>query len=138
MGIATLPNCITVAGLNTATPTIKPYLYSSRGPYGKLSKPDLSAACVNVVSLNSDTNYISEKNGSKLYPSKLDVTYKSFTGSSIATAYISGLCALLCEKYPSITFNDMRSLLKVACDPIDDVSNTIQGEGTINLNKLIP
>ena len=119
MGIATLPSCITVAGLDTATPIIKPYLYSSSGPYGKLSKPDLSAACVNVVSLNSDSNYISEKNGIKLYPSKLDVPYKTFTGSSIATAYISGLCALLCEKNPSITFKDMSSLLKVVCDPVE-------------------
>ena len=138
MGISTLPNCITVAGLNTATPIIKPYIYSSGGPYGKLLKPDLSAACVNVVSLNCDNNYISEKNGIKLYPSKLDVPYKTFTGSSIATAYISGLCALLCEKNPSITFKDMSSLLKVACDPIADISKAIQGEGTVNINKLIP
>ena len=138
MGIATLPNCITVAGLDTVSPVIKPYLYSSGGPYGKLSKPDLSAACVNVISLNSDSNYISEKNGIKLYPRKLDAPYKTFTGSSIATAYISGLCALLCEKNPSITFKDMSSLLKVVCEPVEDISKTIQGEGTININKLMP
>jgi serine protease AprX len=138
MGIATLPNCITVAGLDTVASIVKPYPYSSSGPYGKLSKPDLSAACVNVISLNSDSNYISEKNGVKLYPSKLDAPYKTFTGSSIATAYISGLCALLCEKNPSITFKDMISLLKVVCDPVEDISKTIQGEGTININKLMP
>ena len=138
MGIATLPNCITVAGLDTVSPVIKPYLYSSGGPYGKLSKPDLSAACVNVISLNCDSNYISEKNGIKLYPRKLDAPYKTFTGSSIATAYISGLCALLCEKNPSITFKDMSSLLKVICEPVEDISKTIQGEGTVNINKLMP
>ena len=138
MGIATLPNCITVAGLDTVASIVKPYPYSSSGPYGKLSKPDLSAACVNVISLNSDSRYISEKNGIKLYPSKLDAPYKTFTGSSIATAYISGLCALLCEKNPSITFKDMISLLKVVCDPVEDISKAIQGEGTININKLMP
>lgn len=138
MGIATLPNCITVAGLNTTKPIIKPYIYSSGGPYGKLNKPDLAAACVNIVSLNSNTNYISEKNGIKLYPNKLDVPYKTFTGSSMATAYISGLCALLCERNPSITFKDISSLLKIACDPIEDISKTIQGEGIININKLMP
>lgn len=116
---------------------MKPYTYSSAGPYGKLLKPDLSAACVNIISLNSDNNYISEKNGIKVYPNKLEVPYKTFTGSSIATAYISGLCALLCEKNPSITFKDMISLLKVACDPIDEISNQIQGEGIVNINKLI-
>ena len=137
MGIATLPSCITVAGLNTTMPLINPYLYSSGGPYGKLSKPDLSAACVNIVSLNSDNNYISEKNGMKLYPNKLDIPYKTFTGPSIATAYISGLCALLCEKNPSLTFKDMNSLLKIACDPIEGIPSTIQGEGSVNINKLI-
>ena len=138
MGIATLPNCITVAGLDTVSSTIKPYLYSSIGPYGKLSKPDLSAACVNIVSLNCDSNYISQKNGIKIYPSKLDAPYKAFTGSSIATAYISGLCALLCEKNPSMTFKDMSSLLTVACEPIEDISKTAQGKGTLNINKLMP
>ncbi|NMF07688.1 S8 family serine peptidase [Clostridium beijerinckii] len=137
MGIATLPSCITIGGLNTTTSIMKPYTYSSAGPYGKLLKPDLSAACVNIISLNSDNNYISEKNGIKVYPNKLEVPYKTFTGSSIATAYISGLCALLCEKNPSITFKDMISLLKVACDPIDEISNQIQGEGIVNINKLI-
>ena len=137
MGISTLPNCITVAGLNTTNSTIKPYTYSSEGPYGKLSKPDLSAACVNVVSLNSDSNYISEKNGIKIYPSKLKAPYKTFTGSSIAAAYISGICALLCEKIPSINFEDILALLKVACEQIDDISNIAQGEGKININELI-
>lgn len=137
MGIATLPNCITVAGLNTATPIIKPYAYSSGGPYGKTNKPDLAAACVNVVSLNSDNNYISEKNGMKLYPTKLDAPHKTFTGSSMAAAYIAGLCALLCEKNPSITFKDISSLLKIACDPVDDIPTVLQGEGMININKLI-
>ena len=138
MGIATLPSCITVAGLDTVSSVIKPYLYSSSGPYGKLSKPDLSAACVNVISLNSDSNYISQKNGIKLYPSKLDAPYKTFTGSSVATAYISGLCALLCEKNPSMTFKDMSSLLNVVCEPVEDISRTVQGKGTLNINKLIP
>jgi len=137
IGIATLPNCLTVAGLDTTTPITKSYLYSSSGPYGKISKPDLSAACVNIISLNSNTNYVSEKNGIKLYPNKLDMPYKTFTGTSIAAAYICGVCALLCEKNPSITFKDMISLLKVTCEPVLDISKAIQGEGIVNVSKLI-
>lgn len=138
MGIATLPSCITVAGLDTVSSTIKPYLYSSSGPYGKLSKPDLSAACVNVISLNCDSSYISQKNDIKLYPRKLDAPYKAFTGPSVATAYISGLCALLYEKNPSMTFKDISSLLNVLCEPVNDISKTVQGKGTLNINRLIP
>ncbi|WP_160689993.1 S8 family serine peptidase [Clostridium sp. C2-6-12] len=137
MGIATLPNCITVSGLDTTLPLIRAYPYSSSGPYGKTSKPDLSAACVNIISLNCNTNYISEKNGLKLYPNKLDVPYKTFSGTSIAAAYICGLCSLLCEKNPSITFKDMISLLKVACEPAPDIPKQIQGEGIVNINKLL-
>lgn len=137
MGLGTLPNCITVSGLDTTLPLIKSYPYSSSGPYGKTSKPDLSAACVNIISLNCNTNYISEKNGVKLYPNKLDIPYKAFSGTSIAAAYICGLCTLLCEKNPSITFKDMVSLLKVACEPVQDIPKPTQGEGIINVTKLM-
>ena len=137
MGIATLPNCITVSGLDTTLPLTRAYPYSSSGSYGKTSKPDLSAACVNIISLNCNTNYISEKNGLKLYPNKLDSPYKTFSGTSMAVAYICGLCSLLCEKNPSITFKDMISLLKVACEPVQDIPKQIQGEGIVAINKLL-
>lgn len=137
IGISTLQNCLTVAGLDTTAPLTKSYLYSSSGPYGKITKPDLSAACVNIISLNSNTNYVSEKNGIKLYPNKLDMPYKTFTGTSIAAAYICGVCALLCEKNPSITFKDMVSLLKVACEPVSDISKAIQGEGVVNVGNIL-
>ena len=61
MGIAALPNCITVGGLDTTKSITKPYSYSACGPISKYNKPDLCASCVNIVSLNSDKNYISEK-----------------------------------------------------------------------------
>lgn len=137
MGIATLASCITVAGLNTSTPITKPYTYSSKGPYCKLSKPDLSAACVNIISLNSDNNYIPQKDNIKLYPNKLEVLYKTYTGSSVAAAYVSGICAIICEKKPTINFKDIVGLLKVICEPALDIPKTIQGEGTININKFL-
>lgn len=135
-GISTLPNCISVGGLDTTGTSILPYKFSSAGPYGKSVKPDLSAACVNIVSLNSDLNYISEKNGIKLYPKKLDASHKTFTGTSIAAAYICGLCALLFEKNPNMTFKDLNSLLKVGCTPADDIPKYIQGEGIVDIKKL--
>ncbi|WP_294395434.1 S8 family serine peptidase [uncultured Clostridium sp.] len=137
MGIATLSNCITVGGLDTTKTIPKPYSYSACGQIYKYNKPDLCASCVNIVSLNSDKNYVSEKNGVKLYPKQLDVLYKTFSGSSIATAYVCGICALILEKNPDITFKDMHSLLQVSCDSIDDIPKYIQGDGIINFKKLI-
>ena len=94
MGIATLNSCITVGGIDTTYPAT-PYKFSSSGPYGKIEKPDISSACVGIYSLNSNNNFLSEKDGIKLYPPKLEANYKSFTGTSLAVAFISGICALL-------------------------------------------
>lgn len=134
-GIALCTNCITVSGIDT-TSTPKPYLYSSSGILKKGTKPDFCAACVDIVSLNSDINYISEKNGVKLYPHKLDTSYKSFSGTSLAAAYISGLCALLYESNPTLNFKDVVSLLIISCDDLE-IPRNFQGHGKININKLI-
>lgn len=134
MGIATLNSCITVGGADTNS-SLKPFKYSSSGPFGKITKPDLIAACVNITSLNCDTSFISEKNGFKLYPKKLEASYKTFTGTSLAVAFISGLCALIYENNPDLTFNDVSSILKLSCDPCD-FDKSLQGEGIVNMSKL--
>lgn len=134
-GIALCANCITVSGLDTSS-ALKPYAYSSSGLIKNGSKPDLCAACVDIVSLNSNTNYISEKDGIKLYPPKLETSYKTFSGTSLATAYIAGLCALLFESNPTFNFKDIVSLLKVSCEELDMPRN-FQGDGKVNINKII-
>lgn len=136
MGIAALDNCITVGGLDTLFST-KLYDFSPCGPYQKKCKPNFCAACTDIISLNSDTSYYSEKNNTKLYPPKLTTEYKSFSGTSIATAYVSGLCALLYEKDSSLTFKDILSLLTLCCDPLDGLDKSQVGEGVLNVTKLL-
>ncbi|MDS0527974.1 S8 family serine peptidase [Clostridium sp. SHJSY1] len=135
MGIATLSSCITVGGIDT-TKSIKPYIYSSSGHYGKISKPDLCAAAVNISSLNANTSYISEKDGFKLYPPKLEASYKTFKGTSLSVAFICGLGALLYENNPSLSFKDFCSILKLSCEK-QDFSSCSQGEGVVNISKLL-
>ena len=135
MGIATLNSCITVGGIDTTySPT--PYTYSSAGPYRKLQKPDVSAACVGIYSLNSNSNFISEKDGLKLYPPKLEANYKNFTGTSLAVAFISGICALLYEDKPSLSFYDISSLLKLSCE-LGEFNKNQLGEGILNVSRLL-
>lgn len=134
MGISTLKSCITVGGVNTSH-TMTAYKYSSCGPYEKYIKPDLSAACVNIASLNSNTSFIPEENGIKLYPRKLSTHYKSFSGTSLAAAFISGVVALIYEKNPNLSFEDVKSILKLACD-LGELSKNINGDGIINLSRL--
>lgn len=133
-GISALSSCITVGGVDS-TKSLSPYKYSSCGNYKKTKKPDLSAASCNITSLNSDISYISENNGVKLYPNKLDASYKAFSGTSIAAAFITGISALLYEKDPSLTFKDVLSLLKLSCNS-HDLDNNLIGEGIIDLSSL--
>lgn len=135
-GLALCNSCITVAGYDS-TANIKPYTYSSTGSTRKDSKPNLCASCVDIVSLNSDTTYISERDGNKLYPSKLDLSYKTFSGTSIAAAYVAGVCTLIYEDNESLTPKDIASLLKVACEPLDDIPTNYQGDGKINIKSIL-
>ena len=134
-GIALCPDCITVAGYDS-TKGIKPYDYSSAGNLKSDTKPNLTAACVDIVSLNSNTSYISERDGIRLYPKKLDNSYKTFTGTSLSAAYVTGICALLYENNNSLTPKDIYSLLKLSCEPLDMPIN-LQGHGKININNII-
>lgn len=134
-GLALNNNCITVSGYDS-TSTISSYNYSSSGSIKKASKPNLCAACVNIVSLNCDTSYISEKDGHKLYPVKLDTSYKTFTGTSLACAFIAGVCALIYEGNENLTPKDVSSLLKVACESINLPKNQ-EGDGKVNIKLLL-
>jgi subtilisin family serine protease len=135
-GIATLNNCITVGGVDTTSNPIKPYIYSSSGPFNTIEKPDLSAAAVNIYSINSNKNYVSEKNGMKVYPETLDIPYTNYSGTSCAAAYISGICALLYENNPDLSFKDLLSLLKVS-SKLKELPKRIQGAGLLDIDKLL-
>lgn len=134
-GIALSSNCITVSGVDT-TSEVRSYTYSSCGATKKDSKPNFCAACVDVVSLNCNASYISEKNNTKIYAPKLDTSYKSFTGTSISAAYVAGLCAILYEQNPTLKFIDILSLLNVSSELYDLPLNQ-QGLGKININKIL-
>lgn len=135
-GFAALPNCITVGGLDSRY-NITPYRYSSAGPCGKVEKPDLAAACVDICSLNSNTGYVSERNGRKVYAQALEKPYTTYTGTSCAAAFVSGICALLLQYNPDLAFKDVLSLLKVSCNPLN-FSKWQQGSGTIDIQKILP
>jgi serine protease AprX len=133
-GIALCNDCITVSGYDSTTKPIS-YTYSSIGHNKKSKKPNLCAACVNIVSLNSNTDYLSERDGIRLYPAKLTSSYKTFSGTSLAAAYVAGVCALIYESDESLTPKDVISLLELSCEKLDMPDN-FQGNGKININNI--
>ncbi|MGH4140542.1 S8 family serine peptidase [Clostridium sp.] len=135
-GIATLSNCITVGGYDSiGIPKI--YDYSSCGPFKKQDKPNLISACVNICSLISDTQFVSEKNGMKLYPTHITNLYTTYSGTSCSAAFISGICALLYENNNNLSFKDILALLKVSSSLINS-PKYMQGAGIIDLERLLP
>ena len=133
-GIALSNDCLTVSGYDS-NKNNECYTYSSVGSSKKTIKPNISAACVDVITLNSNLSYISEKNGAKLYPPALQTSYKAYTGTSIACAYIAGVCALLYENNENLTVKDVLSLLELGCEELESPRNH-QGFGRFNINKI--
>lgn len=75
--------------------------FSSRGPAFNYFKPDCVASGVNIKGL---------KNSAKLFT--------KMSGTSVATPIVAGVCALICQKYPHITPNQVKYLLLNHCKPM--------------------
>jgi hypothetical protein len=58
------------------------------------------------------------------------------TGSSVSAAVAAGCIALLLEKMPNISGKDLKGILKLSCQTLNE-SNSAQGYGIINLKELL-
>lgn len=134
-GIALSDKVLTIGGINTNS-TYLVSEYSCCGSTKILKKPDFVAASDDVLSLNTDKNYISERDGEKIYPHPLTTPYTVLSGTSIACGFITGVCALLLQCNNDYTFDDIYSLLKINSVLIKDKKYK-QGHGYINVSNLI-
>ena len=94
--------------------------FSSRGPATYFYKPDCLACGVDVISVSAD-------------PQKL---YTKMSGTSVATPIIAGSCALLLERYPNLTPNDVKNKLLNSCVRIYADRNS-QGLGYLDVCSFI-
>jgi serine protease AprX len=107
--------------------------FSGRGPLlNGASKPDIIAPCANITSLSSNTSYIP---GVRKTPT-FDNKYRSASGTSIACAIMSGICALILEKNPNLTSNDLKSILTISSQTTGE-SKYAEGSGLFNFEKII-
>lgn len=134
-GIALSDKVITIGGINTNSAYVVSE-YSCCGSTKTLKKPDFVAASDDILSLNTDKHYISERDGEKIYPHPLTTPYTISSGTSISCAFIAGVCALLLELNSDYTFDDIYTLLKINSTLINDKKSK-QGNGYINLASLI-
>jgi subtilisin family serine protease len=66
----------------------------------------------------------------------------TFTGTSAAAAVVSGVIALMLEKNPNLTEDDIENILKSTADkigkyPYKHGRNNYYGYGKINLQKIM-
>ena len=91
--------------------------FSSRGPAGNFSKPDIIAPAVNIVGA-------SHKGG-----------YTIMSGTSVATPLVAGIAALIKGSYPNITPDQVKVRLVKCCNQITKDKNS-EGFGLIDCRKL--
>ncbi len=88
--------------------------FSSRGPaFGRI-KPDLIAPSVNITSCNSHGEY------------------KQMSGTSVATPMVAGLVAIIKEKYPNSTPDQIKRYLLHNAKSIRNI-NYAEGYGVVNI-----
>ncbi|MGL4656393.1 MAG: S8 family serine peptidase [Sarcina sp.] len=131
-GLANSSNVILVAGINN---DLSCFRYSSKSNNNK--KINICAKCSNISCGTTIPSYISQRATSKVYPPKLKEFYKSYSGTSIATAYICGVCALLLEKYPNYEFHDVASRIELCSEKIEDLNFRNVGNGILNLDLFL-
>lgn len=129
-GLSLLDNCIVVGGNN--------FKDSSKGIYiNTFIKPNVISIYENIKVQNIDVKYIPEKNNQYIYPTKLKNSSIEYFGSSCSCAYVSSLIALLKQKNISINTTDIISLFKISCNKINNLENSVQGLGMIDITKLL-
>lgn len=133
------PSIITVGCCYSREPNIKDWKisdFSGRGSSkGAQTKPDIIAPGSGITSLGSDKSFFPGK-GRKSLPESLKEHYCSMTGSSISTAVAAGCIALFLEKMPALTGKDLKGILKLSCQTLNQ-SKTAQGYGVISVKNLI-
>ena len=76
--------------------------------------------------------------GSSIYSTKRNNRYGYLSGTSMSTAFVSGVCALLLSKDPSLSPSEVKSILENTADPIrGENPNKDIGKGRVNAYKAL-
>lgn len=105
--------------------------FSSRGPTSAgLVKPDVVAPGARIVSLRSPGSTIDS-----MFPPSLHDWYRRGSGTSMATAVVSGGVALLLEQDPNRTPNDLKEALRSTARPVAGGEVNAVGAGVVDLAR---
>lgn len=115
--------------------------FSSRGPVtwagGIIFKPDVVAPGVHICAA---TDRLVDDHGIDIADQLrcIDNRHVSISGTSMATPHVSGIAALIKEKYPNITPEDLKSVIRSTTDDLGQgYSINDQGLGMVNAKSAI-
>lgn len=121
------PRIITVGALDTDSLNLpldvknfKVAEFSSRGPTSFGTKPDCLAPGVKIKSASNSKEFYSE-----------------MSGTSMSTPIVAGVCALLLEKYPQLSPDQIKMQILKSGHKINYNRNA-EGAGFVDLSKLNP
>jgi serine protease AprX len=113
--------------------TMGAYSASSNGQPGT-KDPDFVAPGSHLQGLRVPGSYIDSQNP----PGILDPLYMRGSGTSEAAAITSGAVALILQKYPNLTPDQVKAYIEDDADPLDKVSPLAQGAGELDLGAMLP
>ena len=64
-------------------------------------------------------------------------SYASYSGTSMATPHVSGVCALVWAKFPSLTNAQVKNLILQGTDPVSSLNGKVLSGGRLNANKAL-
>jgi serine protease AprX len=132
------PYAITVGAIDTAgtvtrsDDTVAPY--SSKGPtrYDMAVKPDIVAPGTRIVSLEAQGSYLARNYPSWHIAGSGKNAYLRLTGTSMATAVVSGGVALLLDANPFMTPGQVKMALQMGATFMPQAGLVAAGTGTVN------
>ena len=133
------PYAITVGALNTRATTARSddlvTTYSSRGPtrFDLRVKPDLVAPGNKIVSLLADASYVKTNYPLGYVAGSSTNAYYMMSGTSMATAAVSGAVALLLEANKNLTPSQVKLALQMSASYMPEAGLVGAGAGSINL-----
>jgi serine protease AprX len=108
-----------------------PY-FSARGPtLDGNSKPDILAPGRKIISLYSVSSYLDGALPGRRMQSRLGRTYFRLTGTSMAAPVVSGVAALLLQKNPDLTPDQVKFILANTARSVSGSSDTV-GAGVVD------
>ena len=146
------PAVITVGALDTRQTAVTSddmvCDYSSRGPtlFDEVAKPDLVAPGNRIVSLRERASFIDRTFPENLIPIEtyapsaphnVQSNYVKLSGTSTAAPVVAGACALLLQKDPTLTPDDVKLRLLSSADPLAGADRFAQGAGVLDVDGAL-